>query len=51
MQVNERHLEIIGANIKSKEIFVWVCYVGQKESTSATWISKIYPTIQLSGEL
>ena len=39
-------LTLIGVNIKRKEIFVWVCYVRQKESTSATSMSKMYPTIK-----
>ena len=47
----KRDLELLGENIKSIYIFVWFWYVRQKESISATWMSKLYPTIKLVGEL
>ena len=31
-------------NIKNRKLFVWVCYVRQRESTSVIWMSKMYPT-------
>ena len=38
-------------NVKNKEIFVRVCYVRQKVSTSVTRISKMDATIKHRGEL
>ena len=34
----KRDFKKIGANVKSRKVFVWACYVRQKESTSVTWI-------------
>ena len=39
-------LTLIGVNIKRREIVVWVCYLRQKESTLATLMSKMSPTIK-----
>ena len=38
----KRDLKQIGVNIKSREIFVLVYYLKQKESTSATWIVTLF---------
>ena len=47
----KRDLGLYGVNINKREIFARVCCVRQKESTSATWILKMYPTIKRFGKL
>lgn len=47
----KQDMKVIVVNTKSREIFVRICYVRQKESTLATWMLKMYPIIKRSGEL
>ena len=46
----KRDLKLIRVDTKSRDIFEWDCYVRQRESTSAAWMSKIYATIKRFGE-
>ena len=45
------NLKLIRVNIKSRKVFVWISYVRQKESTSATWMTKNVPNSKRFVEL